>query len=463
MKKTISILLLLALLVSFVPYSFAEDTFKVTQNVVKSKDDIKNINVVLPNFEGFNGADKVNKKVLDIALDAIGEANAMAKSMMPIKKEIIEKGETASSMVVTLDMVYDYVKLGDVLSVQLNIYSYYGGAHGTSQIVSITSNTDTGEVYKFKDLFKENADYNSVITKYILKEIEKEPEQYFSDYEKTISSKDGNYEFYIDGDKLVVYFGLYNIAPYAAGIRYFVIDSGDIKDILKDDIYNSIKDGKERGFINYNGKNINSDKEIVNSDGTYLLPLREIAEILGYKVDWNKDDGVIVDGKVVSITPQQIINGATYVPLSYFSEVLNDNVSLGFIGNEKTIVRVYGKEYNESSNYRLASEYESPETAEDAVKMYAEAVEKRNGMIQYGLMDDSMRQAKFDDFNDLGFVTGVSSPWVDGYDISQLEENLYNIKFTYKTSVPTDEFISEEDVRLIEDGQFIKISSIVEK
>ena len=58
----------------------------------------------------------------------------------------------------------------------------------------------------------------------------------YEDYMKSLPL-DGNYNYYIDGDKLVVYFGLYDIAPYAAGLRHFTIDSSEIKDILKKEIY----------------------------------------------------------------------------------------------------------------------------------------------------------------------------------------------------------------------------------
>jgi hypothetical protein len=461
MKRIVSVLLVVTLLISFVPCAFADDNFKVSHTDIKSNDDIKTIDVVLPIFEGFSGADEINKKILNIALDAIGDANSTAKAMLPLKKELIEKGEAAASMVVYLNMTYDYVKLGEILSVQLNIDSYSGGAHGISQIVSITSNTSTGEIYEFKDLFKEDADYNSVITNLILHEVEKDSEMYFPNYEETIISKNGNYEFYIDGDKLVVYFGLYDIAPYASGIRHFLIDSGDIKDMLKDEVNNSIKDGKERGIINYNGKDINSNKGTANSSGTILLPLRVIAEALGYKVDWNKKDGAIVAGKPVSITPQAVIDGATYVPTSYFRDVLSENVSLGVIGNDKIIVRAYGKVNIENSNYKLASEYESPKTVQEAVNMYAEAVKMRNGFVQYALLDDKMRDERYDDYKGFSFVTGVSSPWIDSYEIKQPAENLYQIKFTYRTSVPTDgTYTSDINVRLIEDGEYVKITSI---
>ncbi|WFA09911.1 DUF3298 domain-containing protein [Tissierella sp. Yu-01] len=457
MKRKVSILLLLVLLVTFVPYGFAEDNFNVSHTIIKSEDDVKSIDVVLPIFEGFNGADKINEGVLNIALDAIGEANAFSRSMMPIKKELIEKGEVAASMVVNLDMTYDYEKLGDLLSVQLNIYSYYGGAHGTSQVISITANTSTGEIYEFKDLFKQDTDYNSAITNCILEEIDKNPEWYFPNYEETIANKEGNYEFYIDGDKLVVYFGLYDIAPYAAGIRHFIIDSEDIKDILKDEVYNSIKDGKERGHISYNGKDIDSDEGVIQDNNTILLPLRSIAETLGYDVDWNKNDGAIVDGKPVSVESLVIIDGSTYVPLTYFKDSLGERVSLGVKGNDKFIARVYSNEVEDNYLYTKISEFEKPEAPLDAIKMYAEAVKMRDGVAQYGLMEDQLRDQKYNEFKEMGFVTGTSSPWVDSYEIKQLEEDLYQIIFTYKTSVPADIFTSEINVRLIEDGLFIKL------
>ena len=382
--------------------------------------------------------------------------------MLAHKNELLEKGETADSMVVTLDMTYDYVKLGEILSLQLNIYSYSGGAHGSSQLISITTNTSTGEIYEYNDLFKDNVDNKQVITGMILKEIEKDPESYFPDYKETIMNKDGNYDFYIDGDKLVVYFGLYDIAPYAAGIRYFPIDSEEIKEILEYKVYNSIKDGKERGPINYNGKDIKSNKgTIINNDYIILVPLRVIAESLGYKVDWNREDGPIVGARPVTITPRKVIDGTTYVPLSYFKDVLAENVSLGNIGDDKLIVRAFSKDSREN-NLSLMKDHASPIRAEDAVKMYAEAVKMRNGMVQYALLDQALREEKYEEFKNLGFVTGTSSPWVESYEINKLEENLFKITFTSKTSVPTDLLTTDVIVGLTEEGQYLRIKSIEE-
>ena len=467
MKRKVSILLLVAIFVAFVPYGFAEDNFNVSHTVISNEDDIKSINMVLPIFEGFKGADEINEKIFNIALNAMGDANASARYI----------SDPALSAVISLDLTYDYIKQGDILSIQLNLYSYSGGAHGTSQIISITSNTSTGEIYEFKELFQENTDYNSIITDFILEEIGKDPEWYFPNYKETIAYKNGNYEFYIDGDKLVVSFGLYDIAPYAAGIRHFIIDSEDIKDILKDEVYYSIKDGKERGLVNYNGNDLNSNKELLNRNDTILLPLRVIAEALGYKIDWNINDGAIIEGgfikngvnsywstgkEPVSLVPPVVIDGTTYVPLSYFKDILDENVSLGTVGNDKTIVRAYSKDSVENDLYNRVSRFEKHEKPVDVINMYAEAVKMRDGLVQYGLMDDNLRVENYYIFKEMGFVTGTSSPWVDSYEITQIEDNLYQIKFTLKTSVPTDLFISILNVQMVEDGQYISIKAIVE-
>lgn len=462
MKKVVSILLLLAIFISFVPFVNAEDNFKVSQGIIESQDDELTLEVVMPIFEGFKGAEKVNEKVMNIYLNAIGQANASARSVKDFKEEMKASDEPPFYPIASLDMNYGYAVIGNILSVQLNVYSYAGGAHGMSQIINITSNIKTGEIYEFNDLFRENVDYKAKITDFILNEIEREDELYFPDYRETIENKNGGYEFFIDGDKLVVYFGLYDIAPYASGIRFFVIDSDDIKDLLKEDVYNSIKNGKEQGSISLNGKDINSEKSLINKEYNTLLPLRAVCEALGYKVDWNMKDGTIVDGKQINNIVKEaiILDGTTYVPLQYFKDVLGENVSLGLTHSDKYIIRIYTKESQENHILELMKAVESPMTQEEAVNFYAESVKLRNGVVQYALMDDQLRDEKYNEFKEMNFVTGTSSPWVDSYEISQVEKNLYQVIFTLKTSVSTDSLTTTVNIELVEDSQYIKISNI---
>jgi len=189
MKKFVPFLLVVLLMLSISPNAFADNHIQVKHSIIESNTDTKSINVVIPIFNGFTGADRLNEKVLNLALDVIGETNAMDQLMEELREEMKKSGDPGISAVATLDMDYDYVKEGDLLSVRFIQYVYYGGAHGLEQFITFTSNTSTGEMYEFKDLFKNDVNYNSVVKELILKELEKNAEIYFSDYKETIANK----------------------------------------------------------------------------------------------------------------------------------------------------------------------------------------------------------------------------------------------------------------------------------
>ena len=92
----------------------------------------------------------------------------------------------------------------------------------------------TGEFLILENLFKENIDYKTVINEEIriqIEELIKSDKQNKGIYEfKSIWYKQ---KFYIQDDNLVVYFDLYEIAPYAAGIPEFIINVNKIDHILK--------------------------------------------------------------------------------------------------------------------------------------------------------------------------------------------------------------------------------------
>lgn len=85
---------------------------------------------------------------------------------------------------------------------------------------------------KLEDIFKKDFLYKDVINNEISRQIKKDPDRYFT-------GKDGfngineNQNFYIKNKKLVIYFELYEIAPYASGISEFVIPNKIIKENMK--------------------------------------------------------------------------------------------------------------------------------------------------------------------------------------------------------------------------------------
>ncbi len=436
--------------------------FNIKHSVITKNDEYCEINVTTPYFENFTGSDDLNRIIRNIVADAIGAVRATGI-------ELKEFGRKTA-----LNISYDYSKYDNLISTQIITYTYLGGAHGSTVITPITANTVTGEKYSFKDLFikEEGIDY---VERHIIDNIKKDPDWYFEDYEKTITDKNGDFEFFLEGKNLVVFFGQYEIAPYAGGIRYFEINAATLKDFLKKEIYDSLNTGKEKGNIIYNGIDTNSNLGVLKNNDNYLVPLRVIAETLGYKVDWNKEDGAIVagglikegsaeywkDGKEpIEMIMPVVINGVTYVPIDYFTVVLEENVGFDIKGNDLEKVMIYNKEGFENNFDKQIVDFSSPSSGKAAVEMYAEAAKNRNGAIQYALLSDEVRENKYGDLSGLYFVTGVSSPWIDSYEISEVNENDYIIEFTLKTSVPTD-FIKESfKISVDEKYEYWEITSI---
>lgn len=110
----------------------------------------------------------------------------------------------------------------NILSIPITTYEFTGGAHGMTYLKSFNYNLSNGKQLQIKDLFKSETDYEKIINDYIIKEIEKNKDLYFTG-EDGFNGISNNQEFYIDKDGIVVYFQLYDIAPYYVGIPKFNI------------------------------------------------------------------------------------------------------------------------------------------------------------------------------------------------------------------------------------------------
>lgn len=58
---------------------------------------------------------------------------------------------------------------------------------------------------------------------------------------ESVKNYKNEFEFYINGDQLVVFFSLYDITAYAGGIQYFDMDAEELKELLKPEIYEAMK------------------------------------------------------------------------------------------------------------------------------------------------------------------------------------------------------------------------------
>ncbi|MGL4912122.1 MAG: DUF3298 and DUF4163 domain-containing protein [Romboutsia sp.] len=108
----------------------------------------------------------------------------------------------------------------NLISIPMKLYEFTGGAHGMSYLKSFNYDLVSGKEVKLKDMFKDDLDYKTIVNNYIKTEIEKNKDIYFTGEEGFKGISD-NQDFYIDKDGIVVYFGLYEIAPYYVGIPKF--------------------------------------------------------------------------------------------------------------------------------------------------------------------------------------------------------------------------------------------------
>lgn len=146
-----------------------------------------------------------------------------------LNKILIEQNYYDSSLV---EMVASFeIKNNQrgILSLNLIVYSFTGGAHGMTIVKSLTFDTKTGRKYALKDLFKVGSDYEKTLSDIIQKDIVKWDIQLLGKFEGIRPDQD----FYIADTSLVVYFQLYEITPYVWGFPYFPIAILDIADIVR--------------------------------------------------------------------------------------------------------------------------------------------------------------------------------------------------------------------------------------
>lgn len=119
----------------------------------------------------------------------------------------------------------------NLLSIPITVYEFTGGAHGLTSIKSFNYDLSTGKELELKDIFKDGVNYEKIINSYVYENINANKDLYFTgkDAFKGIGE---NQNFYLDKNGIVVYFSLYEIAPYYVGIPKFIIPYKDVEPYL---------------------------------------------------------------------------------------------------------------------------------------------------------------------------------------------------------------------------------------
>ncbi|MGI5912692.1 MAG: DUF3298 and DUF4163 domain-containing protein [Syntrophomonadaceae bacterium] len=110
-----------------------------------------------------------------------------------------------------------------IISLYSDEYQYTGGAHGITIRSSQTWNLQYGQMVKLSEMFDYLFNYRAYIIRNVIEQIKKEPDIYFEDYENLVEKTFNVNSFYCTPKGLIVYFQQYDIAPYASGIREFLL------------------------------------------------------------------------------------------------------------------------------------------------------------------------------------------------------------------------------------------------
>lgn len=203
----------------FVMSKNEKNKIQVTTNFIEEKTDHLQINMQIPvmdNFKSKSFQKKLNRK--------IRKDQCYLKST--IEQDAIQNYQYATKKgypVLPYELMTNYhVKSNnDIFSLEITIYDYRGGAHGMTTRTYYNIDTNTSKPMCLKDIANEE-----LLNKEIQRQITQRHEQGEMFFDEGLEFKGikENQSFYITEEGLlVIVFGLYEIAPYVAGILEFPI------------------------------------------------------------------------------------------------------------------------------------------------------------------------------------------------------------------------------------------------
>jgi len=193
----------------------------ITDLVIKEDHEALKVDMVFPLVQGIKDKqveEKINQTIQKDVLNFKAILQTQSEEYLQGAKE---EGWEIRKYEAFAYYIAHYQK-DDLLSLSVFYYSYTLGAHGHTLQRAYNFNLLNGEEILLSDILKEKKDYVAIINQEIKRQMELNPQEYFSEW-SVFQSISEEQPFYLIEDGIVVYFGLYEIAPYASGIRYFKI------------------------------------------------------------------------------------------------------------------------------------------------------------------------------------------------------------------------------------------------
>lgn len=169
---------------------------------------------------------------------------------------------------------------------------------------------------------------------------------------------------------------------------------------------------------------------------------------------------IVVNGRDIGVTGF-LQDDRTFVPVRAVAEALHAQVN--WTGSAVVIDSQPPDLDKINTRVSLLEQALLPTSPADAAQKWADGVKTRNGALQYAALTPGLRDKMQADFEGFFWVTGVSSPWVDSYEILK-EEKInddqwrYTIRFNLKTSTGD---AGNNQVRIIVSRQVIYTADLL--
>lgn len=169
----------------------------------------------------FSGQDTVNKRIENIVMERKNLFETNAETNWKELDAMVKNSDTKED-VPPLDFNVSYVTASNnanYISVLLKIYSFEGGAHGYTNLVSVNYDKKQKKFISIPDIDGYSYESVSEICKANLKkQLAKDLDATWID-DGAAPTADNLNIFTYDGKTLTVYFEQYQVAPYAYGIQ----------------------------------------------------------------------------------------------------------------------------------------------------------------------------------------------------------------------------------------------------
>lgn len=206
----------------------------VDSKSINNKSKYLDTNIKIPKIiiKDKNIEQDVNKKIEEDIMNVYKSANKEAENFFDNFPDLDMKFIVSSDFKIKKDTK-------GIISILVEYYRYSGGAHGYNENVAYNIDITTGEFLDLDDIFKANSSYKDTLNKNIQEKIQKinVDNNLAEDSDRIYNFKgiNDNQKFYLQDGSIVIFFDLYEIAPYVAGIPEFLISTELLQDEIKDE------------------------------------------------------------------------------------------------------------------------------------------------------------------------------------------------------------------------------------